>query len=415
MNNLQPLKIASNKKQWLYIIFIFISIFTINILHEYSRFNIFTSDEIYVTNAKVINAYPKEHYQVLKLKTNDFTFFTTNKTKKIIKIQDDINIYINTSKITFIDFVKGFYTTSFNIQKLQQNSTILKSLTSNINKQHTNENISSLFSALFFATPINKELRDICSAFGVSHLVAISGFHLGILAFLIYWILYFPYSKIQSKYFPYRNKKFDLLIVTSILLFTYLIFTDIVPSLLRAFVMFIMGIYFLRMNIKLLSFGTLALVVLFIISIFPKLLFSLSLWFSVAGVFYIFLFIQYFKNINKILAFFLFNIWIYLAINPITHFFFGTTSLAQLYSPLFTIGFTVFYPIELFLHFIGFGGFLDNFIEIWLNLKVHTVEIFTPTWVFISYLIISLFAITCPKWFRTLNLSFIAFNLWLYL
>jgi competence protein ComEC len=179
--------------------------------------------------------------------------------------------------------------------------------------------------------------------------------------------------------------------------------------------MLIVGIFFLRSNIKILSFQTLALVVSLIVAIFPKLLFSLSLWFSVVGVFYIFLFLQYFKNMNKILAFFFFNIWIYLAINPITHFVFGTTSLSQLYSPLFTMGFMVFYPLELFLHFLGYGYLLDDIIKLWLNLEISSQEIFTPILVFISYVIISLFSIFYNKWFIILNFSLITFNLWLYL
>ncbi len=415
MNDNQSLPLAKNKTQWLYIISALAIIFLFNVFYEYTKFQDFKEDEVYVTNAKILNIYPKNTYQVLKLQTSNFTVFTSDKINHKLNIQDDINIYLTTQKVTFWQFLKGFYTTSFNIQKLQQVPSLIKTLSTSVNNQHQNDNISSLFNALFFAIPINKELRQTCANFGVSHLVAISGFHLGILSFIIYWILYFPYSKVQNRYFPYRNKKFDLLLITSVLLFFYLLFTNMVPSLLRAFVMFIFGIFFLRSNIKIFSFGTLALVVMFIIALFPKLLFSLSLWFSVAGVFYIFLFIQYFKDMNKIVAFLLFNIWIYLAINPITHYFFSTTSLAQLYSPLFTIGFTIFYPLELFLHFIGYGGLLDSFIELWLNIKLNTKEILTPTWVFISYIVVSFFAIPCPKWFRTLNLSLISFNLWLYL
>jgi competence protein ComEC len=175
--------------------------------------------------------------------------------------------------------------------------------------------------------------------------------------------------------------------------------------------MFIFGLYFLRSNIKILSFQTLLIVVLFIIAIFPKLLFSLSLWFSVAGVFYIYLFIQYFKNLNKYVAFIFFNIWIYLAINPITHYFFGTTSLVQLFSPLFTVGFSLFYPLELFLHFVGFGGILDSVIKMWLLSRPETYEVFTPLWLFISYLVISFFAISSQKMFILLNIVALLFNL----
>ncbi len=415
MNQNQTLSLLKNKKELFYTILLLLAVFLINLGFEYKKYNYFINDEIYISDAKVINIYEKRGYQTLKLDTNEFTFFTSNKEDIQFNKEDSINLYINTNKITFLDYLKGFYTTSFNIQKLKDNPSTKQNLSLYVNSQHSNDSISSLFNALFFAIPINSEVRDICTIFGVSHLVAISGFHLGLIASILYFILYYPYSKLQAKYFPYRNKKFDLLIIVSVLLFSYLIFTSIVPSLLRAFIMYIFAIFLLRANIKLLSFGTLALIVIFIIAIFPKLLFSLSLWFSVAGVFYIFLFLQYFRNMNKVLAFLLFNIWIYLAINPITHYFFGTTSLVQLYSPLFTIGFTLFYPLELFLHFINSGGLFDDFIAMWLNLKLESKEVFTPLWVFIGYIVISLFAIPCPKWFRTLNISLIAFNLWLYL
>ena len=415
MNKKESLPLIKSKLQLFYIVFFLLIIFSLNTIYEYNKFLKFKNDEVFITNSKVINIYNKKQHKILKLKANSFTFFTKTQSKQQLKINDKVNIFILTSKVSFLEYLKGFYTPSFNIEKIKNDKpTIKQYLIENVNSQHSNQTISSLFNALFFATPINKELREICSTFGVSHLVAISGFHLGIISGILYFLLYIPYSTVQQKYFPYRNKKFDLLLIVSTILFSYLIFTDIVPSLLRAFMMYIFAIFLLRSNIKIVSFLTLALIVLFIIAIFPKLLFSLSLWFSVAGVFYIFLFLQYFKNMNKILAFFLFNIWIYLAINPITHYFFGTTSLVQLYSPLFTIGFTIFYPVELFLHFIGFGGLLDSFIEIWLNLKTTSKEVFTPLWVLIGYIIISLFSIPCPKWFRTLNLSLIAFNIWLY-
>lgn len=245
--------------------------------------------------------------------------------------------------------------------------------------------------------------------------MAISGFHLGILSFVIYGIFYLFYNPIHQRYFPYRNKKFDLLIFTMIILFIYLIYINIVPSFLRAFVMFLFGVYFLRANIKILSFQTLLIVILSILAIFPKLLFSLSLWFSVAGVFYIYLFIQYFKNLNKYIAFFLFNIWIYLAMNPITHYFFGTTSLVQLFSPIFTIGFSLFYPLELLLHSVRLGGLLDFIIEKWLSSKPPSYEVFTPLWFFFLYIFTSLLAIIYKHAFISLNFLFIIFNIYLYI
>ncbi|MDN5052808.1 ComEC/Rec2 family competence protein, partial [Aliarcobacter butzleri] len=73
------------------------------------------------------------------------------------------------------------------------------------------------------------------TAYGIAHVVALSGFHLVVLSFVIYWILYFPYKFFQDRYFPYRNRKLDILLITIAILFYYLILTDIVPSLLRSF------------------------------------------------------------------------------------------------------------------------------------------------------------------------------------
>jgi competence protein ComEC len=405
---------VKNKTQWLYIVLAFCFIFLINISYKYYQFDNFKSEEIFVADAKIINIYPKPNNNILKLKTSKFSCFIST-TNTNLQIFDNINVYIVTSKITFLQYLSRFYAKSFNIQKIKKDNKLFDFLTKNIDAQHKNKDISSLFNALFFATATTKTIQQSCSSFGISHLVAISGFHLGILSFILYWIFYLFYHKIHSNYFPYRNKKFDLLIVVSLTLFGYLIFVDFVPSLFRAFVMFLFGIFFLRGNVKLISFENLSLVCLFMLAFFPTLLFSLSFWFSIAGVFYIFLFLKYFQNINKILLFFLFNIWIYLSLNPIIHFFFGVTSLVQLYSPLFTIGFIVFYPLELVLHIFGYGDFLDDFIKIWLDFKTIQQDIIISKWLFLSYLLISFLSIFSYKWFIILNISFIFINLWLFL
>lgn len=99
--------------------------------------------------------------------------------------------------------------------------------------------IRELFNALFLAIPVSSQLRDIITAYGIAHVVALSGFHIVVLSFIIYWILYFPYSFLQNRYFPYRNRRFDILLITMAILFYYLLLTDIVPSLLRAFVLLV--------------------------------------------------------------------------------------------------------------------------------------------------------------------------------
>jgi len=414
---MESLPLFKNKKEIGYFFLSFLFIFLFNLYQTYLNYKNFTKEELFNTNAIIVNIYTKKDYQVLKLKTKNFICFTSTKNIKLKKLQS-INLYLITKNIEFFDYLKGFYLKSFNIEKNNPINNFKNKIYKNIYSQHDNSKnnyISSLYSALFLAIPVDSKLRDIFSSFGISHLIAISGFHLGIISLVLYYILNFIYNPIHQKHMPYRNKKFDILIVIILIIFIYLIFIDIVPSFLRSFVMFIFGIFLLRNNIKLISFQTLLIISMIIIAIFPKLLFSLSLWFSISGVFYIFLFIKYFKNINKYIQFLLFNFWIYFAINPITHYFFGTTATEQLFSPLATILFTVFYPLTAFLHILNLGWLGDNILLQIFNLNIEVKNIFTPIWFFIIYILISFYSIISKKGFIILNIFFILFNLWLFL
>ena len=414
---MEALPLFKNNKERLYFYFIVIFIFCINLYINYQNYKSFKTNEVFQTDATILNIYNKKSYSVLKLKTKEFICFTATNTNNDFQKLQTIDIFLITKNISFYQYLNQFYTKSFNISILNTDNTIKYKISNTIYAQHNNSNnsyISSLYSALFLAIPLEPQLRDIAASFGVSHLIAISGFHLGVIAFVLYFIINLIYKPIQQNFLPFRNKKYDILLLTICAMFCYLIFVDLVPSLIRAFTMFVFGIFLLRNNIKLLSFETLFIIVCIIIAIFPKLLFSLSLWFSVAGVFYIFLFIKYFKELNRYIQFILFNFWIYLAINPITHYFFDTTSIEQLYSPIITILFTIFYPLTALLHLIGEGSFFDTILLDIINLDIEIKKLFTPLWFFIVYILISLSSIFSKKGFILLNLLFLLFNIWLY-
>ena len=408
---MQSLHLFQNHKERFYFLFVvfFISVFNLSL--EYNNFFNFTKNEVYNTDVKVINIYHKNSYDVLKLQNDDITFFTSIDKNSDIKQLDNLNIYIITSKINFYRYLKGFYTKSFGITKLKDKKTLQKSLYNYIGSQHKDQTLSSLYSALFLAIPVQSDLRDIFSTYGISHLIAISGFHLGVLSVVFYFLLNLIYKPIHQRYIPYRNKRFDIMVVVGFLLFLYMYLVQTPPSLLRAFVMFIFGFYLLRQNIKLVSFETLFIVVVTIVSLFPKLLFSLSLWFSVAGVFYIFLFLKYFSTVNRYLQLIFFNFWIYLAINPIVHHFFDTTSLIQLVSPILTILFTLFYPITLVLHIFGIGWVFDSALSFFINLDFNTTQAQTPLWLFVLYLLLSFGSIFSKKTFFVLNIFLICINI----
>lgn len=412
---MEPLNLFENRFERL-AFFLFLSfIFTFNLLLHYNAYKTFTHDEVIQTDATILNIYKKEDFTVLKLANDSTTFFTSVAKDTNYKQLQKLNLYLITQKISFLEYLKGFYTKSFNHRVIDVPTNLQTTLKDNISSQHNDPTMGSLYSALFLATNINSTLREFTTNYGIAHLIAISGFHLGLLTGFLYFIFHLLYQPFHQKYFPYRNKRFDILLVVSIVLFGYLILLDFVPSLLRAFVMAIFGLWLLRSNIKLLSFETLFIIVLIILTLFPKLLFSLSLWFSVAGVFYIFLFLHYFKNYNKYFQILFFNIWIFLAINPIVHYFFPATSFEQFYSPLLTLIFTIFYPLVAFLHIIGQGGLFDTLLNSWLGVEVLSYTKETSFSFFLLYLGISLGAVFYKRAFIALNILFVSFTIYLFI
>ncbi len=390
-------------------------VFMINILFNYLSYKELKKEYIFETKAEVLNIYPKEKFDVIKLKGDGFEFFASFSKDENIKKLDFLNVVFDTRNITFYTYLKGFFTKILYFERGEKNNSVKEKIIKNIEENHDDFMIRELFNALFLAIPVSSQLRDIITAYGIAHVVALSGFHIVVLSFVIYWILYFPYSFLQNRYFPYRNRRFDILLITMAILFYYLLLTDIVPSLLRAFVLFSLGLYLLRSNIKVISYLTLFYTFLIVIALFPQYIFNIGFWFSIFAVFYIYLFIQYFKNGNKILLYIFFNIWMFLIFNPIVHFFFAQTAIEQFYSIPITIFFTIFYPLEIVAHIFNISSYFDDYLKIFLENKIYVYEVFTPLYFFILYILFSFFSIWSKKYFFILNILMIGFNFYLYI
>lgn len=407
-------KIQISKNSLFFTLFL-LFVFMINILFNYLSYKELKKEYIFETKAEVLNIYPKEKFDVIKLKGDGFEFFASFSKDENIKKLDFLNVVFDTRNITFYTYLKGFFTKILYFERGEKNNSIKEKIIKNIEENHDDFMIRELFNALFLAIPVSSELRDIITAYGIAHVVALSGFHIVVLSFVIYWILYFPYSFMQNRYFPYRNRRFDILLITMAILFYYLLLTDIVPSLLRAFVLFSLGLYLLRSNIKVISYLTLFYTFLIVIALFPQYIFNIGFWFSIFAVFYIYLFIQYFKNGNKILLYIFFNIWMFLIFNPIVHFFFAQTAIEQFYSIPITIFFTIFYPLEIVAHIFDFSIYFDKFLKIFLENKIYVYEVFTPLYFFILYILFSFLSIWSKKSFFILNILVIGFNFYLYI
>lgn len=408
------INIKNYNKEFLVILLLFF-VFIINISIEYSKYLDFIDEEIYEVKAEVLNIYEKPTNNILRLKAQNFDFFVNIDKSEDVKKSEVLNIAIISLNISFWNYLKGFYATTIYFDKIEKTPKFIDKIIEKINSNHEDEMIKELFQTLFLGTSISKELRDICTNYGISHVIALSGFHLAVLSFTIYWILYFPYSFFHQRYFSYRNKKFDLILISLIFLFYYLILTDIIPSLLRAFVMLVITIYFLRSNIKIVSYTNLFFTFLIVVALFPKFLFSLGFWFSIIAVFYIFLFIQYFKNLNKYFQIIFFDFWMFLVFNPIVHFYFPQTTYEQFLSIPINILFAIFYVFEIIAHIFGFAIYFDGFIKDFLSYQMNVFNVETPFYFLLIYMIFSLASVFNKKVFICLNILMVIFNFYLYL
>jgi len=382
-------------RSWYTFLALLFVIFSYSLLIEYHQYTKLSQFDDTYTNAVVLQESPREKegkpYLVLKARLdNGTTFFTSVKPQKKPLVGKEVKLHV-WMKADFLDYLKGFYLYSRLIEVYDTKSFKSK-VNDAIKKQHTDVWMQEMYGALFLAEGMSSGLREKLSTLGVSHLLAISGFHLGVLSFVIFIILLLPYTFLQNRFFPYRSRNRDLFIISTFILLMYLIFLGSVASLLRAFVMLMIGYFFHDRGLKIVSMQTLLLTVLVIFALFPKLIFSMGLWLSVVGVYFIFIFLLHFSQLSKVWQFVLLPSWVYLMMLPLSLYIFHAFSLWHPVSVLWSMLFTLFYPLSALMHFIGFGNYADG-ILLELFHRVSVVKLTTVhTEFIILYGLVSLMA-----------------------
>ncbi len=382
---------------------ILLSIILFRLLILYTQYHEFISKPFYYTQAYVLSQYTKntkgKPYRVLKLKEDGgkifytITYLSRDLSRKIVRIK-----MLPNSKISFFDYLGTFYVDTVLKESRDAPKSGKSKILNAIATQHNNAEITAFYQAIFLATTVSKRLRDKISGLGVSHLVALSGFHLTILWGLIYGILTFFYTLAQKRWFPYRFSLIDMGALTLLILWFYLWFVDYPPSLLRSYAMLLIAWILLLTGIKLISFEFLGFVVLLLLTLFPDLIVSLGFWFSVSGVFYIYLILYWSQEhgiwlSNKwVISLFSIPLGIFVLMLPVVHSVFGMTSHWQLLSPVLSLGFILFYPLVIGLHLIGMGGLLDNSLQQLFALPSSHQEHLLPLWATVVYLLLSLVA-----------------------
>jgi competence protein ComEC len=273
-----------------------------------------------------------------------------------------------------------------------------------IDAQHDGKSaINTFYHAIFLADPLDRTLREKISNLGVSHLVAISGFHLGIMWLFIFGILFIPYRYFQQKHFPWRNRNIDLGLVTLLILGVFVLFVGAPPALTRSYVMLSLAWFVLVLGLELISFQFLAFAILLILLFKPTLIASLGFWLSVSGVFYIFLIIKWFKEYPAwFITVVAIPVGVFLLMFPIGHLFFHNTTPWQLMSAPLSLLFIPFYPIALLVHLLGMGDIFDPGLLALFELPKKSSNIAMPHFLIIFYLALSAGAIFSRKIFYLL-------------
>jgi len=394
---LEKIELFSSKKDFFIFLSIAFILFFYALLMEYHNFKKFSYFDSTTIKADVIKQYKKTNdtktYQILKLKTQKgFSFYTSAKKDLPSVIGQKVVLKIATTKISFYNYLTTFYAPS-KVLSIDQNISFKQKVNLYISQIHPDKKIASLYQALYTATPLSSDLQTKFSTLGVSHLLAISGFHLAVLAGVLFFMFKFPYGYLQQHYFPYRSYRIDSFLFIALVLFGYVLFLDSPPSLVRAFTMMLIGFFLYDRGYKIISMQTLFITTVLLLSIFPRLFFSLGLWLSVLGVFYIFLFLIHFKHINKIWQFILVPFWVYLMMLPFSVYLFENFSIYHPLSVLWSTLFSLFYPLSILLHLLGLGDLFDPILSVFLDLSSSNKMVFLSSFFLSIHLGLSLLSV----------------------
>ncbi|GMB90712.1 Competence locus E ComE 3 [Helicobacter ailurogastricus] len=360
---------------------------------KYQEYRTLSSKKPLELHAQVVLQYPKNDYFVLKLKdAHGNNFYTTSKEDIKDLTLSFVKAWGKMRPCSFWQFLKAcyFYTFRLSLSPKDDPTILWRNF---INAQHTSPLTANFYRTLFLADPLDKNLRQVVVGFGVSHLIAISGFHLGVLSAFFFYLLSLPYQFLQQRYFPYRNRYFDLMAGVLVLLLGYLILLHFQPAFLRAFVMALVGFILVYGGVALVRFELLGLSGLACLAFEPSFVRHAGFWLSIGGVFYIFLFIKHMPKMPVWLYALLFNSLIFIQMLPLAHAFFAPFGVAQLSGIVLSFVFVVFFPLVLSLHALHLGGLLDPYLLPLAHLSLHLKSFFTPSWFLLPYLFLSLLGV----------------------
>ncbi|GAA9861678.1 ComEC/Rec2 family competence protein [Helicobacter pylori] len=392
----------------------------LNLYLEYLNYQKLDFSKPTSLNAQILLQYPKtkdqKTYFVLKLQSKGMIFYTTIK-EPLKNLQYRYAQFFGKIKpCSFLESLKScfFQTYSFSLTREQDFKSHVRHF---IDSAHSSALVGNLYRALFIGDSLNKDLRDRANALGINHLLAISGFHLGILSTSVYFLFSLFYTPLQKRYFPYRNAFYDIGVLVWVFLLGYLLLLDFLPSFFRAFLMGLLGFLACFFGVRLLSFKLLILACCIAIALLPKLLFSVGFLLSVCGVWYIFLFLKHTQTFFKTSSFWVrsfqiisLSALVFLNMLIIAHAFFPMFSPYQLFSIPLGLIFIVFFPLSLLLHVVGLGSLLDSILN--MPLMIPTISVSSPLWLLGAHLFLTILSTRFFKVYLSMNVLSAGFFLY---
>ncbi|MGL2542301.1 ComEC/Rec2 family competence protein [Helicobacter pylori] len=412
--------LLSTPKEYLWCGVILSLLLAINLYLEYLNRQKLDFSKPTILNAQILLQYPKtkdqKTYFVLKLQSKGMIFYTTIK-EPLKNLQYRYAQFFGKIKpCSFLESLKScfFQTYSFSLTRKQDFKSHLRHF---IDSAHSNALVGNLYRALFIGDSLNKDLRDRANVLGINHLLAISGFHLGILSMSVYFLFSLFYTPLQKRYFPYRNAFYDIGVLVWVFLLGYLLLLDFLPSFFRAFLMGLLGFLACFFGVRILSFKLLILACCIAIALLPKLLFSVGFLLSVCGVWYIFLFLKhtqiFFKDSSFLKRSFqaiVLSVLVFLNMLIVAHAFFPMFSPYQLFSIPLGLIFIAFFPLSLFLHAVGLGSLLDNILN--MPLTIPTISVSSPLWLLGAHLFLTILSARFFKVYLSMNVLSMGFFLY---
>ncbi len=392
----------------------------LNLYLEYLNYQKLDFSKPTSLNAQILLQYPKtkdqKTYFVLKLQSKGMIFYSTIKEPLKNLQYRHAQFFGRIKSCSFLESLKScfFQTYSFSLTRKQDFKSHVRHF---IDSAHSSALVGNLYRALFIGDGLNKDLRDKANALGINHLLAISGFHLGILSASMYFLFSLFYAPLQKRYFPYRNAFYDIGVLVWVFLLGYLLLLDFLPSFFRAFLMGLLGFLACFFGVRLLSFKLLILACCIAIALLPKLLFSVGFLLSVCGVWYIFLFLKHTQAFFKTSSFLMrsfqaisLSALVFLNMLIIAHAFFPMFSPYQLFSIPLGLIFIVFFPLSLILHAVGLGSLLDLILN--MPLTIPTIFVFSPLWLLGVHLFLTILSARSFKVYLSMNVLSAGFFLY---